>query len=259
MLSLLDRAYFHVSAGVSFWGGILKKRQECVFLFLSAFIGRARRCLISKLYILFQSKLRALRCFWCVLCAKVSVGIWRLHFYPKLIEEALGTKFNMVVGYGGGGDMDLAIEKGEIHCRAGTVSAFLVREPTRTWAKTGFVRPLVQSGLRRETKLPDVPTIYELMEAHKTPEAIRRVAKVMLASGDLGRPVAGSPGLPAELLKILRDAFNKMVGDAEFLADAKKRGLEVIPLRGEELERIGKELIVQPADVIERVKKLLEQ
>jgi len=64
----------------------------------------------------------------------------------------------------------------------------------------------------------------------------------------LGVPATGS-----------RDAFNKMVGDTEFLADAKKRGLEVIPLSGEELERIGKELIVQPADVIERIKKVLAQ
>lgn len=181
------------------------------------------------------------------------------HFYPLLIEEALGTKINMVVGYGGGGDMDLAIEKGEIHCRAGTASAFVIREPTRTWYKNGFVRPLVQSGLIREAKLSEVPTLYELMETHKTPEATRRVAKVMLSSGDLGRPIAAGPGLPTDRLKILRDAFNKMVVDDEFLADAKKRGLELIPLSGEELERIGKELMVQPADVVERVKKVLEQ
>ncbi|MBM2802516.1 MAG: hypothetical protein HW419_409, partial [Deltaproteobacteria bacterium] len=155
------------------------------------------------------------------------------HFYPLLIEEALGTKINMVVGYGGGGDMDLAIEKGEIHCRAGTASAFVIREPTRTWYKNGFVRPLVQSGLIREAKLSEVPTLYELMETHKTPEATRRVAKVMLASGDLGRPIAAGPGLPTDRLKILRYAFNKMVVDDEFLADEKKRGLELIPLSGE--------------------------
>jgi len=181
------------------------------------------------------------------------------HFYPLLIGEALGTKINMVVGYGGGADMDLAIEKGEIHCRAGTASAFVVREPTRTWYKNGFVRPLVQSGLTRYAKLSEVPTLYELMETHKTPEATRRVAKVMLSSGDLGRPIAAAPGLPADRLKILRDGFNKMITDAEFLADAKKRGLELIPMSGEELEKIGKELMVQPADVVERVKNVLEQ
>ncbi len=191
-------------------------------------------------------------------CAATGLGTAG-HFYPKLIEEALGMKINMVVGYGGGGDMDMAIEKGEIHCRAGTASAFVVREPTRTWYKNGFVRPLVQSGLTREATLSEVPTIYELMEAHKTPEATRRVAKVMLSSGDLGRPIAAGPGLPADRLKILRDGFNKMIADGEFLADAKKRGLDIIPLSGAELEKISRELMVQPADVVERVKKVLEQ
>ena len=81
----------------------------------------------------------------------------------------------------------------------------------------------------------------------------------MLASGDLGRPIVAGPGLPAERVKTLREAFMRMVGDAEFLADAKKRGLEVLPLRGEELESIAKEVVIQPADVIERVKKLGEK
>ena len=79
----------------------------------------------------------------------------------------------MVVGYGGGGDMNLAMEKGEVQCRAGTVSAYVGREPTRTWAANGFTRALVQSGTKRYSKLPDVPTIYELMETYKTPDATK--------------------------------------------------------------------------------------
>jgi tripartite-type tricarboxylate transporter receptor subunit TctC len=191
----------------------------------------------------------------CAATGRATAG----HFFPKLIEEALGAKFTMVVGYGGGGDMDLAIEKGEVHCRAGTVSAFVVREPTRTWYKNNYVRPLVQSGLTRDKRLPDVPTIYELMEKHKTPDATRRVAKVMLTSGDLGRPVAAGPGLPAERLKILREAFVKMVNDEAFAADAKKRGLEPDLLKGEELEAIAKDVIVQPPEVVERVKNIITQ
>ena len=115
------------------------------------------------------------------------------YFLPKLLEEGLGLKVQMVVGYGGGGDMNLAMEKGEVQCRAGTVSAYVGREPTRTWAANGFTRALVQSGTKRYPKLPDVPTIYELMETYKTPDAIKRVAKVLLSSGDLGRPFFTPP------------------------------------------------------------------
>ena len=126
---------------------------------------------------------------------------------PKLLEEALGAKVHMVLGYGGGGDMNLAMEKGEVQCRAGTVSAYVGREPTRTWIKKGFVRAMVQSGTKRYSKLPDMPTLYELMETYNTPESTKRLAKVLLSSGALGRPFIGPPAMPAERVKILRDAF----------------------------------------------------
>jgi tripartite-type tricarboxylate transporter receptor subunit TctC len=180
------------------------------------------------------------------------------YFLPKLLEEALGLKINMVVGYGGGGEMNLAMEKGEIHCRAGTVSAYVGREPTRTWAKTGVVRALVQSGTKRYPKLPDIPTIYELMETRKTPDATKRVAKVLLSSGDLGRPFMGPPAMPVDRVKILREAFLKTMNDPALLADAEKKKWDLDPLGGEELEAIAKEIMVQPPEVIERVKKLLE-
>ena len=90
----------------------------------------------------------------CAATARSGAG----YFLPKLLEEGIGLKFQMVVGYGGGGDMNLAMEKGEVQCRAGTVSAYVGREPTRTWDANGFVRPLVQSGTKRYPKLPDVPT-----------------------------------------------------------------------------------------------------
>jgi tripartite-type tricarboxylate transporter receptor subunit TctC len=179
------------------------------------------------------------------------------YFLPRLLEEGLGLKFNIVAGYGGGGDMNLAIEKGEVHCRAGTASAYVGREPTRTWMKNGFVRALAQSGAARYPKLPDVPTIHELLETHKSPDATKRVAKVILASGDLGRPFITSPGTPAELVKTLRAAFSKALSDAELLTDAKKRGWDLDITTGEALESLTKDIMIQPPDVIERVKKMM--
>jgi len=191
----------------------------------------------------------------CAALARSGAG----YFLPKLLEEGLGVKIHMVVGYGGGGEMNLAIEKGEVQCRAGTVSAYVGREPTRTWIKNGFVRALAQSGAKRYPKLPDVPTIYELMETYKSPDATKRVAKVLLSSGDIGRPFIGSPGMPAERVKTLREAFMKTMNDPALLADAKKREWDVDPLGGEELEAIAKDIMVQPPEVIERMKKLLEK
>lgn len=189
----------------------------------------------------------------CASLARSGLG----YFLPKLMEEGLGMKFQIVVGYGGGGEMNLAIEKGEVVCRAGTVSAYVSREPTRTWIKNGFVRALVQSGSKRFSKLPDVPTIYELFDANKTPDATKRVAKVMLSSGELGRPIMAPPATPADRIKILRDAFAKSMSDPALLAEAKKRNWDIDLLNGEELEALAKEIMVQPPEVIERVRKIL--
>jgi tripartite-type tricarboxylate transporter receptor subunit TctC len=80
---------------------------------------------------------------------------------------------------------------------------------------------------------------------------------VVLASGELGRPYLLPPGIPAERLKILREAFMKLMADPGFLADIKRRNLEVEPSTGEELEKIAKEVMAEPPEVIERMKKLM--
>jgi tripartite-type tricarboxylate transporter receptor subunit TctC len=179
------------------------------------------------------------------------------YYLPKLFEETLGAKFNLVQGYPGGPEIDLAVERGEIHCRAFTIEAFLSREPYHTWRKKGFVRNIIQTGRKRDPKLTETPTIWELMDRYKTPDASRRLAMVVLAAGALGRPMLGTPGIPADRVKILRDAFNSTMKDPEFLADLDKRQFDLDPVPGDELEKIAKEAMSQTPETIARMKKLL--
>jgi tripartite-type tricarboxylate transporter receptor subunit TctC len=179
------------------------------------------------------------------------------YYLPKLFDETLGTKFNLVTGYPGGPEIDLAVERGEIHCRAFTIEAFLSREPYHTWRKNGFVRNIIQTGRKRDAKLTETPTIWELMDRYKTPDASRRLATVVLAAGALGRPMLGTPGIPADRVKILRDAFNATMKDPEFLADLDKRQFDLDPVPGDELEKIAKEAVSQTPDTIAKMKKLL--
>jgi len=189
-------------------------------------------------------------------CGATGVGT-ASYYWPKLLADTFGFKLNIVSGYPGAADVNLAIEKGEMHCWGGTVQAFFGSEPGRTWAKTGFVRVLTQGGQKRHPQLPDAPTIRELMDKHKISEATRGLAKVLLAPDDLGRPVFGPPGIPAERIKILRAAFMKMLNDPDVLAEALKKGLEPSPVSGNELEGLVKEL-VQPPEVIHRMKTFLQ-
>ena len=185
-------------------------------------------------------------------------GVGSTGFYiPKLLEEIFGFKLNMVTGYPGAADVDIAVEKNEVHCRGTTISAFFGREPGKSWAKNGYVRFLVQTGEKRNHRLPDTPTIWELMDQEKANDAQRRLARVVLGPGAFGRPILATPGIPAERVKILRDAYAKMLKDPEFVAESNKRQWEINPVSGEKLEALAKEVTHQPADVVERMKKVL--
>jgi tripartite-type tricarboxylate transporter receptor subunit TctC len=179
------------------------------------------------------------------------------HFVPRLLEETMGIKFKLVTGYQGGGEQDLALERGEVQCRALSVPTFFAREPFHTWRKKNLVRVLVQTGRKRDPRLPDVPTIYEVMDQYRTPEIGRRLATVVLASGNIGRPVVAPPALPPERIKVLREAFVKAMNDPEHSAEVQKMKLEAYPSSGEELEAIAKEALGQPPEVIEQMRKLL--
>ncbi|HEX5020492.1 MAG TPA: tripartite tricarboxylate transporter substrate-binding protein [Candidatus Binatia bacterium] len=179
------------------------------------------------------------------------------HYFPRLMEEVLGLKFNLVTGYPGANDIDLAIEKGEVQCRAGTTSAFFGREPGRTWAKTGFVRLLVIGGSKRDQRAPNVPTIWEAMETYKTPDAGKRLTTVLLSPGSFGRPIVGGPGIPADRVKILREGFLKAMKDPELVAEAEKRRWEPDPVSGETLQALAREVVSQPPEIIARMNTVL--
>jgi tripartite-type tricarboxylate transporter receptor subunit TctC len=179
------------------------------------------------------------------------------YFVPKLLEETVGAKFSVVAGYQGGSEIDLAVERGEIQCRSLSTEAYFSREPFHTWRKKGFARELVQGGRVRDEKLPNAPTLFELMDKYNAPQSGRRLATALLASGDFHRPYIGPPNMRPEHVGILREAFVKTTKDSAFLAEAKARKLDINPSSGEEVEALAKDVMSQPPEVIERVKKLM--
>ena len=180
------------------------------------------------------------------------------HISLKVSEEALGAKFRIVTGYKSGSDQDLAIERGEVQCRAVTAASFLAREPFLTWQKKGFVRILVQSGRKRNPKLADVPTLYELMAHYQTPEAKQRLVAVLLGADHFGQYLAvAPPATPAERVKILREAYTRALKDTDLIEEARRRNWSMEYVAGEDLEKLAKQVIDQPPQLIGRVKELL--
>jgi hypothetical protein len=137
------------------------------------------------------------------------------------------------------------------------MSAHFGREPFDTWHKRGFDRHLVQTSRKKDSRAADAPTLHELFEQYKVTENNRRLAQVLLAAGDFGRPMMVTPGTPPDRVKMLRDAFVKTLNDPEALDEAKKGRMDVDPATGEELETLVKEIFDSPPEVVERVKKIL--
>ncbi len=180
------------------------------------------------------------------------------YILARLLEDALPPlKIQTVLGYPGGAEIDMGVERGEVQCRGMTASPFFGREPFLSWQKKNFVRLLLYTAKQRHPKAPETPTIYEVFEREKVPEATRRVAEVILAAEDFGRPIMAGPGTPAEHVKLLREGFNGAIKDAELLAEAEKSKMEVDPVSGEEVQQLAQRIMDQPADVVARVKRLL--
>ena len=87
---------------------------------------------------------------------------------------------------------------------------------------------------------------------------MRRLSGLALASGDFGRPIVATPGIPAERAKILREAFAKTLKDADLLAEAKKKNLEIDPTSGEDLEKLANDVMSANRDAVDRLHKLLQ-
>jgi tripartite-type tricarboxylate transporter receptor subunit TctC len=181
------------------------------------------------------------------------------YILARLIEDTLGAKIDSVMGYPGGSEIDLAVEKGEVQCRGLTAAPFFGREPFISWRKRNFVNVLLYGGLKRDPRIPETPTIYEIFDKEKTPDESRRVADVILRGGDFGRPWVMPPGTPKEQVKELREAYSKAMADRELLDEAKKAKFEVEYVPGEDLQKLAETMISQPPGVVARVKKLLGQ
>jgi tripartite-type tricarboxylate transporter receptor subunit TctC len=176
----------------------------------------------------------------------------------KIMEEAFKARLNTVSGYQGGSEIDVAVERGEIVCRGMDIPPHFGREPFDTWHKKGFDRHILQAGTKRDPRMGDAPTLAELMDQYKTSDVVRATARIILASGEFGRPMVAGPGIPPERIKILREAYGKAMSDAGLVDEAKKSQMDMEYTPGSELQNMMKEILDQPREVVDRVKKIIE-
>jgi tripartite-type tricarboxylate transporter receptor subunit TctC len=173
--------------------------------------------------------------------------------YPYALNQLVGTKFKIVTGYPGGNDVNLAMERGEVGGR-GSNSWASWKSTRPQWLAEKKVIVLVQVGVKRSPELPDIPTLQDLAKN----EADRQVLTFISADTAISRPLVAGPGVPPERVEALRRAFDAVMKDPEFLAEAEKSKTDISPMTGEEAQKIAEATINAPADVRSRAGKLIE-
>jgi tripartite-type tricarboxylate transporter receptor subunit TctC len=168
--------------------------------------------------------------------------------FPTVINNVLGTKMKIVMGYKGTGDRLLAIERGELTGSCG-INASTLMSVGQKQIEDGLLIPVVQSGLTRQRGFPDVP----LTQSFAKTDEQRLILETIFSQMQIARAYAAPPGVPAERVAILRTAFWNTVNDADFKADAEKAKVEISPLRGEDVQQLIAKLAAISGDLKSKV------
>ena len=170
--------------------------------------------------------------------------------FPALINHIVGTKFKLISGYPSGAEIYKAMESGEVH---GYAPIWLSLTATKTdWLDSGRIKVLVQGGPVKLARLPNVPLLIEFA---KTDEQ-RRMVLFQSAGSVLAHSALAPPGVPADRLKALEEAFAKTVADPEYLADAAKQKLPISFTSKAKVVESVEQILSTPAALIETMKKV---
>ena len=175
-------------------------------------------------------------------------------FIPTALNDLIGTKFKIILGYQGSPPMALAMERGEVDAIGGMSWEALQLEKQH-WLDNKEAKILFTQSARRYRELPDVPGLLDFAT-----DARSRTLLGLLGSGpDIGRALVAEPGIPRERAEVLRKAFMAAMADPVWLEDAKKRNLGLDAIAGEELQGIVAAAAATPADVLDQARKYIGQ
>jgi tripartite-type tricarboxylate transporter receptor subunit TctC len=173
------------------------------------------------------------------------------NIYPRVLNGIIHTKFKIISGYKGSAGIGLAMERGEVqgYCSFGWTS---VKSARANWVKKKQINILLQIAIRKNSELPNVPLVTELVKSKEDLAALRLV----FSDTEMARPITGPKNVPADRLKLLRDTFQATMKDPGFVSHATKYGLEVDPISGQEIAALIGRIYATPRKVVERVIQL---
>jgi tripartite-type tricarboxylate transporter receptor subunit TctC len=173
--------------------------------------------------------------------------------YPQALNKVAGTQFKIILGYPGANEVNLAMENGEVAGR-GSNSWASYKATKPNWITEKKMNVLAQIGLTKAKDLQDVPLLTDLASNDQD----RAALKLLSSPPSIGRPIFAPPGIPADRLAALRDAFDTTMKDPAFLEEAKREGLDIDPVSGTDLQKIVEDILNAPQPVRDRLSKIIE-
>ena len=168
--------------------------------------------------------------------------------YPTVTNNVLGTKFKLIMGYKGSNEAQLAVERGEAEGHSTAWTAVKVAHPD--WLPDHKINIIVQYALKPHPELADVPVVVDLARNDEE----RAILRAVMNATEVGTSFLTSPGVPADRVAVLRQAFDQTMKDPDFLAEASRLKLTVNPLTGDALQSVVGEVSNLPPDLVEKVR-----
>ncbi len=171
---------------------------------------------------------------------------------PTILSRALNAKIRLVPGYQGPNDLFIALERGEIDAIGATGYSGLMATKG-AWLRERKINVLMQFGLKPDARIADVPQAIDVVGTAQDRSAL----ELIFSKYQLTRSVFTPPGVPADRLAALRSAFDGMIADSAFLANATRMGLDITPVRGEEIDALLTNSFAAASEVIDRARALV--
>jgi tripartite-type tricarboxylate transporter receptor subunit TctC len=165
---------------------------------------------------------------------------------PKVLNKMLGTRFKVILGYSTTGQR-LAVERGEVDGVCG-LSYSTLKASNPDWIRNNRINVLLQTGSKPQQGLAQVPLITDLV----TDPENKQIIALLAFPEEIGRPFVMPPDTPTEMATQIRRAFDAVMKDRDFLADADKTLLEVNPVTGEEMEQILRRAYAAPRALVQK-------
>jgi tripartite-type tricarboxylate transporter receptor subunit TctC len=183
-----------------------------------------------------------------VLVGSVGVGS-STSIVPTVINKVVGTKFHLVEGYRGAGDIILAMQRGEV--QAGCMSYGQFRSHEHLF-KEGKFKIILRAEESEMAEAPGVPSIFDYAKI----EEQRQLMRFIFSSTEFGRPYVFPPDVPKDRVQFMREAIARAVKDPELLAEAAKSKLDMTYRPPENLEKLVNQLYETPPTLIEQLKNI---